>query len=557
MESDPKNILMIFRFQNIFRQEITICSQRETFQKDVLSQVGFEISFTPSQLDKIFSDCSYTHDFSENQFALFNAFKLKENPLQKNNFSALSRGRKQKANLTGLPGEPIRKQTHIERNASNLKNDPIINSLIKSYQIMESNIKKLKDCVPLLGNVVFDTKPHAKFLEDIDKTFQVHNLNENSKPEIKGIIAFDNVLMILSSVMLGHIKHLMKTIPLYNDIEDEEKELVSKILYSYYDITQMLSTSMFEKILNLLLVRKPDSPAYCKITHNLFRIFLNLHIRIGKKGGIMTTTFRDDINFLNTAIDERSIDDIFQLAEFDEDFIENLKLVACSESCLKFYNRINHINNGTVSENSTKTEIMSLIDNIIRSKCFFTKLSSSHGETLYTDQILIDVKMRSFKRDPHTKLELIFTILHEICHIKRIKFSFSDDHLSNSPADFIKQFPIFNSGLSPHEQKEWLENPEIGNAFELVVFGNLYKFRKTLVQSEKYCSLLLNPSNWNQKTWEEIEEEIRPEQNVMGMETKNTLAHNKEFDESAGIVCNTGLISKLGKSFYDLFLNNE
>jgi len=118
--------------------------------------------------------------------------------------------------------------------------------------------------------------------------------------------------------------------------------------------------------------------------------------------------------------------------------------------------------------------------------------------------------MSDYSVNKTSKLDLIFTLLVEMSHVKRINFSFDSDHFSNTPKEFITQFKEFNDMNEEEKQKFW-EVPEIGEAFELVLLGGLHPHRAHIIRTKNYCSKLLDFENWNSEVFKGIEEEIKAE----------------------------------------------
>ena len=130
---------------------------------------------------------------------------------------------------------------------------------------------------------------------------------------------------------------------------------------------------------------------------------------------------------------------------------------------------------------------------------------------MYDDTILINTNVANYKVRNASKLELIFTLLHEIADIKRINFSFDGDHLSKTPRDFINSLSNLIE-MSEQEKIAFMDEPEIGETFEMAILGTLlYKERDSIILDEKNCTSLLDAGNWKCEVFLAIENEIKRE----------------------------------------------
>ena len=328
-----------------------------------------------------------------------------------------------------------------------------------------NNISQLKKSIPLFGNSMnmIDTKVHtkifAKIIEDLGK-FQI---DPNFKLKLGGNVSLKKVLLILTSTMVGYVRYLKDTIENYQKLEKDKKVLFSKVIYGFDDLIDLIPKKKLAKILDLMTKWEFNDkcPLFAKISHNLLRIFVNLANRKGPKGETMTKLFQDDMKFLNLIILEKNPEQRFIPIKFSSDFIELLKEIAYSDICIQFYNKVNAINKKEqTNPETTGGEIIKIIDSIINQRCYFESLPT-RGETLYNDEILINEDMSDYSVNDASKLDLIFTLLHEMSHVKRINCSFDSDYFSNTPKEFITQFKEFND-MNEEEKQNFWEVPEIG-----------------------------------------------------------------------------------------------
>ena len=446
---------------------------------------------------------------------------------------------------------PLKKQPFNEIDPI-IITDSLINLLLLSYDTMEKNIKNLKDSLTLFG--IIDPKTHTKYLAEIIAEMEKFQINENFKPKICGILSLNRIILILTSTMLGYIKYLKYGMENYKYLEKNQNLLVSKLVYGLFDLMNGCSTKKLKETLNLMarFEFKDNCPLFAKISHDLIRIFINLTVRNGLKGERMTNSFKEDIDFLNVIIQEENPEHYFTHIEFVPDFMELLKAIACTNKCLQFYHIVNNINKQEhATGETTRSEIIKIIDLIIKKKCYFTRSFPYRAETLYTDEILINENMKNYTQLQSSKLDLIFTLLHEITHIKRINFSFDGDHLSKTPKEFMEKFENLVE-MTEEEKNRFWDPPEIGESLELVILGSsLYKYRSYLILDEKYCFTLINPLNWNSDIFKEIDAEISKEIKE-NPQSSERMSFKREFEYL--LRCNTHLDLKQQED-YDLIFN--
>jgi len=379
-----------------------------------------------------------------------------------------------------------------------------------------NNISQLKKPIPLFGNSMnmIDTKVHKKIFEEIIEDIGKFQIDPSFKPKLGGKVSLKKVLLILTSTMLGYVRYLKDGIENYQKLEKEKRVLFSKVIYGFDDLIDLIPQKKLDEILELMTKWEfnDNCPLFAKITHNLLRMYVNLANRKGPKGETMTKLFKDDGDFLDLIMAEKNPEQLFAHIKFSPDFIVFLKEISCTNVCLQFYNKVNAINKKKqTNPETTRVEIIQIIDLIINKKCYFAKSLPTGGETLYNDDILLNANMSNYSLNDASKLDLIFTLLHEMSHVKRINFSFDSDHFTNTPKEFINQFKEFND-MNKEEKNKFWEIPEIGEAFEFAILGGcLYQHRAHIIRTKKYRFKLLDFRNWNYEAFKDIEEEINAE----------------------------------------------
>ena len=361
-----------------------------------------------------------------------------------------------------------RKKKHTIENIPQIDTNVLKNLLISCYGKMEKYniINQLKKSIPLFGESMnmIDTKVHMKIFAEIIKEMGKFKIEQNFKPKLGGNVSLNIVLLTLTSTMLGYVTYLKNGIENYQKLEKDKKVLFLKVIYGFNDFIVGISKLKLQEILDLMtkLELKDNSPLFAKMSHNLLRMFVNLAIRDGPKGETMTKLFRDDGDYLDLIMAEKNPEQFFTHIKFSSDFIALLKEISCTNVCLQFYNKVNAINkNEEITQEKTKVEIIQIIDFIINKKCYFARNLPTRGETLYNDDILLNAKMSNYSLKDASKLDLIFTLLHEMSHVKRINCSFDSDYFSNTPKEFITQFKEFND-MNEEEKQNFWEVPEIG-----------------------------------------------------------------------------------------------
>jgi len=267
----------------------------------------------------------------------------------------------------------------------------------------------------------------------------------------------------LNSTLLGYVKYLKDGIENYEKLENDKKVLFSKVIYGFDDLMDLIPKKKLEEILDLMTKWEfiDNCPIFAKISHNLMRTFVNLANRKGSKGETRTKLFQGDVKILNLIILEKNPEQRFIPIKFSPDFIKLLKVIASRNICILIYNKVNAIiKKEQTNPEITRQEIIKIIDSIINQRCYFESLPT-RGETLYNDEILINEDMSDYSVNDASKLDLIFTLLHEMSHVKRINCSFDSDYFSNTPKEFITQFKEFND-MNEEEKQNFWEVPEIG-----------------------------------------------------------------------------------------------
>ena len=326
-----------------------------------------------------------------------------------------------------------------------------------------------------------------------------NEIDENFKVTVNEDLSYEQFLLFINSTMAGHVKFLTERIQNHSVLEKKELTLMKKIISGYFDLTSEFSKKDLTQTLKLMTgLQLEDSPVYGRLIHNFLRIMINLHCRSGNESDECHELFLNDICEIKSIIEEPNPENLFQLITFPPDFITLLTQIACTNLCLTFYTKVNGINKDQdPTIETTRFEIIKIISTIIEKKCYFTKIGNFRGETLYNNKILINNEMKIFQTSATKKLELIFTILHEINHLKRIIFCDLGDYLSKTPPDFYKKFHEVVKSLDQTEKKTLEAEPEIGDLFERFILGSVFKYPAFLFQNVFYCNQLMNPENWD------------------------------------------------------------
>jgi len=128
----------------------------------------------------------------------------------------------------------------------------------------------------------------------------------------------------------------------------------------------------------------------------------------------------------------------------------------------------------SVTESHMKTLLNEMWD-----KIYSFPLRFRDGVTSFDEKIFVIERM--FYHGIPNMAALLVTVLHELSHLKRLRYVADGNYFNNSPE---KEYP------------KDVKEREIGNYFEREIFGNLVN---TTDLSEDCSNFILNIQNWDNK----------------------------------------------------------